>query len=423
MNSLPDMMRRAFSQLRNGRPNPVLLEIPRDILRGELPGDDIRYTNVVPVRSMGDLQNVKEAARMLLSAKRPIIQAGQGVLYAEATDELLELAEITQTPVMTTMAGKSAFPENHALALGTRSGTTTGMVVHFMNNSDLVFGVGTSFTRIHHSADLFDDKVIVHITNDPDDVNKDYSPDQAIVGDAKLVLRQVIDEVKAQLGSQSRKDTGSDDPAVEIKAVKDEWMKEWLPKLTSNETPINPYRAINDLLKTVDLSKSIVTHDSGSPRDQMMPFFETTTPRGFIAWGKSTQLGYSLGLALGAKMAAPEKLAVNVLGDYAFGMVGLDIETAVRERIPILTVVLNNKEMGIYGDNAFPTANDLYGMKYTEGDYVKVAEAMGAYGERVEQPQEIVPAFKRAIEKIEAGQTALVEIMTDGKEKSFSHRG
>ena len=109
-------------------------------------------------------------------------------------------------------------------------------------------------------------------------------------------------------------------------------------------------------MNTVDRSKTIVTHDSGSPRDQSIPFFETTTPRGFIAWGKSTQLGYSLGLAMGARLAAPEKLAVNIIGDYGFGMVGMDVETAVREKIPILTIILNNSDMGIYGPGSFPTA-------------------------------------------------------------------
>ena len=130
---IPEMMRRAFSQIRMGRPGPVLLEIPSDILRGDFPDDSLIYTPVTPRRSAGDPDDVREAARILLSAKRPVIQAGQGVLYAEAWDELLELAELTQTPVMTTMAGKSAFPENHPLSLGTRSGTTTGPVVHFID--------------------------------------------------------------------------------------------------------------------------------------------------------------------------------------------------------------------------------------------------------------------------------------------------
>ena len=417
---VPEMMRRAFTQVRTGRPGPVLLEVPSDILRGEVPGGLADYTPVTPRVSSGDPQDVREAARMLLAAKRPVIQAGQGVLYAEAWDELLELAELTLAPVMTTMAGKSAFPEDHPLSLGTRSGTTTGPVVHFIDKADLIFGIGCSFTRIHYGADRFDSKVIVHCTNSLDDVNKDYDPDHAVVGDAKLVLSQLIEEIKLQLGSASR--VAPNGTATEVAAVRKEWMKDWLPLLTSDEVPINPYRVIWDLMNTIDRKNAIVTHDSGSPRDESIPFYETISPRGFIAWGKSTQLGYSLGLAMGARMAAPDKLAVHIIGDYGFGMVALDIETCVRERIPILSIVLNNSAMGIYSPNSFPTANDLYGTKYTGGDFAKVAEAMGSYNARIEKPEEIVPAIKTATRVIEAGQPAVLEFITK-EEHAFPFRG
>ena len=417
---IPEMMRRAFSQIRMGRPGPVLLEIPSDILRGDFPDDSLKYTPVTPRLSAGDPDDVREAARILLSAKRPVIQAGQGVLYAEAWDELLELAELTQTPVMTTMAGKSAFPENHPLSLGTRSGTTTGPVVHFIGHADLIFGIGCSFTRIHYGADRFDSKIIVHCTNSLEDVNKDYDPDHAVVGDAKLVLGQLIEEVKVQLGSAARVEPNG--VAGEIKSVRDDWMKEWLPLLTSDEVPINPYRVIWDLVNTIDRRNAIVTHDSGSPRDESIPFYETISPRGFIAWGKSTQLGYSLGLAMGAKMAAPDKLAVHIIGDYGFGMVALDIETAVRERIPILSIVLNNSAMGIYSPNSFPTANDLYGTKYTGGNFAMVAEAMGGYNARIENPADIVPAIQTATKVIDAGQPAVLEFITK-EEQAFPFRG
>ena len=417
---IPEMMRRAFTQIRTGRPGPVLLEIPSDVLRGDFPDDVVNYTPVTPRMSAGDPHDVKEAARLLLSAERPVIQAGQGVLYAEAWDELLELAELTLAPVMTTMAGKSAFPEDHPLALGTRSGTTTGPVVHFLDKADLVFGIGCSFTRIHYGADRFDSKVIVHCTNSLDDVNKDYDPDHAVVGDAKLVLAQIIEEVKLQLGSATR--VAPNGVATEVAAVRQEWMKDWLPLLTSDEVPINPYRVIWDLMNTIDRKNAIVTHDSGSPRDESIPFYETISPRGFIAWGKSTQLGYSLGLAMGARMAAPDKLAVHIIGDYGFGMVALDIETCVRERIPVLSIVLNNSAMGIYSPNSFPTANDLYGTKYTGGDFAKVAEAMGSYNARIEKPEEIVPAIKTATRVIEAGQPAVLEFITK-EEHAFPFRG
>jgi len=185
-----------------------------------------------------------------------------------------------------------------------------------------------------------------------------------------------------------------------------------MPKLTSDEVPINPYRVVWDLMHAVERERTIINHDSGSPRDQMSPFFETLGPRGFIGWGKSTQLGYGLGLAIGAKLAAPDKLVVNVMGDAAFGQVGLDFETTVRERIPILVIVLNNSGMAIYGPDRFPVAQERYGTKNLSGDYAKMAEAMGGYNERVERPVEVAPAIRRAQQVVAAGQPALLEIIT-----------
>ena len=416
---IPEMMRRAFSQLRSGRPSPVLLEAPTDILQGNIDESMLDYTPVKPFRAAGDPKDIRDAAKALLAAKRPVIHAGQGVLYAEAWAELKQLAELLQAPVMTTLSGKSAFPEDHPLSLGTGSGTTTGPVVHFVQRADLVFGIGCSFTRTHFGVDVPQGKVMIHSTNDAEDINKDYSVDCAIWGDAKLVLTQLIDEIKGKAGPSGRKE--NTEPAKEIEAVRGEWLAQWMPKLTSDETPINPYRVIWDLMHTIDRKQSVVTHDSGSPRDQMIPFFEAISPRGFIGWGKSTQLGYGLGLAMGAKMAAPEKLAVNVMGDYAFGMVGLDIETAVRERIPILTIVLNNSAMGIYDTDRFPVANERYGTKYLTGNYAQVAEALGGYNEKVEAPEEIIPAIQRAQQVIATGQPALLEIITR-EERAFSYK-
>ncbi len=418
--SIPDMMRRAFGQLRNGKQGPVLLELPSDILMQEIPDQMItEYKSPLVHKSAGDPQDIKEAARLLLSAKRPVIQSGQGVLYAEASAELQELAEITGIPVMTTMAGKSSFNETHPLSLGTRSSTTTDMVVHFLKQSDLVLGVGCSFTRIHYGMNLLNSKAIIHITNSSDDLNKDYSPDHAVIGDAKLVLKDLISEVKSQLKENASFEKF--DFSNELNSVKESWFKQWNPKLTSNETPISPYRVIHELMQNTDPKKTIVTHDSGSPRDQVMPFYNTVNPNGFIAWGKSTQLGYSLGLAMGAAMAEPDKIAVNIIGDYGFGMVGLDIETAVREQIPVFTIILNNSAMGIYRPENFPTANDLYSTKYTGGNFSMMAESMGSYNEQVTNPDLLSDAVKRCVSVVKSGKPAVLEVITK-EEPDMPHR-
>ena len=218
----------------------------------------------------------------------------------------------------------------------------SGPLHHFMSRSDLVFGIGSSFTRHGMSMNIPGGKTLIQATNDARDINKDYDVDYPILGDAKLVLRQMIDACREIVGDSRRNDQATE---REIDVERQAWLKEWHAKLTNDDAPINPYRVIWDFMQAVPPEEAIVTHDSGSPRDQMMPFYRSNGPRTYLGWGKSHGLGTGLGLVIGAKLAAPEKVCVNFMGDAAFGMTGLDFETAVRSRIPIITVVLNNFTM------------------------------------------------------------------------------
>ena len=407
---VPELMRRAFTKLRSGRPGPVLLEIPTDVAAEELGDAAFDYEPPPVVRTAGDPEAIRKAARALLDAQRPIIHVGQGVLYAEATDQLVEVAELLQAPVMTTLSGKSAFPENHPLSVGTGASSTTGGVHRFLSRADLVFGIGCSFTKNGFAVPITPGKTVVHATNDDADINKDLNCHFPVVGDARLVLGQILEELKLQGAAQ--RPPADQSLIEEIRTVKREWLDQWMPKLTSDEVPINPYRVVWDLMHEVDLDNVIVTHESGSPREQVVPFWEARGPRSFIGWGKSTQLGYSLGLAMGAKLAEPDKPVINIMGDAAFGAVGLDIETAVRADIPILTIVLNNSAMAIYQDSRFPVSVERYNIKGLSGQFAEVAEAMGAYSEKITDPAEIVPAIKRALEVTRGRRTALLEFIT-----------
>ena len=413
---VPELMRQAFTKLRSGKPGPVLLEIPQDLSADEISEEDFDYIPPQHMRTAADPQSITRAVRGLRSAQRPVIMAGQGVMYAEATAELMELAELLQIPVMTTLEGKSAFPENHPLSLGIGGSSQTGQVHRFLTNADVVFGVGVSFTKSSFTVPIPAGKTLIHLTNGDDDINKDYRSEYPILGDAKLALRQFIDELKAQ-GVPAR--AANQELADEIAALKEAWLAEWMPRLTSNEIPLNPYRVVWDIMHTVDLDNTIVTHESGSPREQVSPFWEARAPRSFIGWGKSTQLGYSLGLAMGAKMAAPEKMVINFMGDAAFGMVGLDVETAVRSGIPITTVVMNNSTMAIYPDSRIPTAVERYNIKELSGDFYQVGLALGAYAEQIHTPDEIKPAMQRAMEANANGRPALLEFITK-EEGTFS---
>jgi acetolactate synthase I/II/III large subunit len=353
-----------------------------------------------------------------VEARRPVIHAGQGVMYAEAAPELLELAELLQIPVMTTLEGKSAFPEDHALSLGTGGGgVNSGPVHHFLPQADVVFGVGCSFTRHGMATNIPAGKTIIHATNDERDLNKNYPAEHPILGDAKLVLRQFIDAARDILGPRPKRDGTA---ASDVQQAREAWLKEWMPKLTSNEVPITPYRVIWDFMQTINPRDAIVTHDSGSPRNQLVPFYRAATPRGYMGWGKSHALGTGLGLIMGAKLAAPDKFCVNFMGDAAFGMTGLDFETAVRCRIPITTIVLNNSAMAIER-HALVVSHDRYRTRDIGGHYADMGRAMGGQAERVEKSAEIAPALERARKANEAGQTVLLEFITS-EEIAFSHR-
>ena len=414
---VPDLMRRAYGYLRNGRPGPVMLEVPEDVFYDEI-DDGFAYRPVNATKSSGDPKDVAAAIRMLLAARDPIIHAGQGVLYAEATNELREFAELVNVPVMTTLLGKSAFPENHPLALGLGASAATKAVDHFLKKADLVFGIGCSFTQTWITAPVSADKTLIQISNDPLDLDVDRPIDQAILGDARLVLQQLIAEAHKQIASHGARSNNG--PAAEIRAVRDQWWSDWMPKLRSDEVPINPYRVIWELLQIVDRESTIVTHDSGFPREQLMPFYEVISPRGYVGWGNTTPLGSSLGIALGAKLAAPDKLVVNVMGDAAVGQGGMDFETAIRLRIPILTLVLNNSVITA-SEKQYPITVEKYGIKQLSGDYAGVARALGAMAERVEQPSEIVPAMRRALESIESGRTAVLEFITKEEQAVSKH--
>ncbi len=410
------VMRRAFNGLKNGRLGPCMVEVPMDVVKAKLDGMP-PYEVVRQVRSAGDPGDIDRAAKLLLDAKAPLIYAGQGVLYAEASDELVALANLLQTPVMTSVDGKSAFPEDHPLALGTGGIVYTGHGHHFLKEADVVLGIGCSFTphRITSPA-MAPTQRIIHATNDARDLYKTYNCEIGILGDAKLVLAQLIEAVKERLGKKKR----PAQVAQEIARLSEEWLAQWNAKLTSNERPINPYRVIHEFMRVVDPKDAIVTHDSGSPRDQILPFYKATRPRSYMGWGKSHQLGTGLGLTIGAKVAAPDKFCVNFMGDAAFGMTGLDFETAVRAGIPICTVVLNNSTMAIEIPH-MKLSHEKHKARDLGGNYAALARELGGWSERVDDPAKIADSFKRARKATEEGKAALIEFITSA-ETAFSHR-
>ena len=409
---LPNAMRRAFSRLRNGRGGPAIVEVPTDLWNEEI--GDLDYSPVIRARTAPDPADVRRAAELILAARRPVIYAGTGVHWAEAWPQLRRFAELLAAPVTTSIGGKSAFPEDHPLSLGSGGNAIPKPVHHFIAQSDLVIGIGCSFTETNFGIRFPRGKKFIQATLDPDHLAKDVPIVAALLGDAALTLDALNNEL-SQTIKTPRDRSGI---AAEIAAVRAEWMEEWQPLLSSNETPLSPYRVIAELMRAVDPNNTIITHDAGSPRDQISPFWISTVPLSYLGWGKTTQLGMGLGLAMGAKLARPEKLCINVWGDAAIGFTGMDFETAVRERIPILSILFNNFSMAIEL-KVMPISTEKYRSTDISGDYAAMARAFGGYGERVTEPGDIEAAIKRGIAATEAGTPALLEFIT-GKEVRIS---
>jgi len=400
---VPDYMRRAFTHLRSGRPGPVLLIVPRDL--GEYDEAEHPYVPVKGWRTGPDADDVKAAIKALRAAKDPLLFVGEGVYYADATAELLQFAEAAQVPVLTTLKAKGAFPENHPLSVGVR-GT---LAAHYLNKCDLLFSIGASLfpNRFSHSIPEPQKKTIVQCTVDMADINRSYETRHAVIGDAKLTLKALTDE----LGGSARKNSKLID---EIRAGKEEFMAKYRPMMESKETPINPYRVIGDLMKVLDPKASFVTADSGSTRDQTSTVYESHIPRGHLGWGNVSTLGFSFAGALAAKLAYPERQCVNITGDAGVCYMMGSFEAAARYGIGVTTIHINNGGYSGYGPGFWGAGHDPYTWKVSDHASAcmsSMARAVGFHGEDVSEPSQVIPALKRAFDENAKGRPAYLEFI------------
>ena len=413
---IPSIMRRAFTALRSGSPGPVVLEMPQDVLMTEVPDGSLEYEPVGRGhKAAPDAEEVAKAADLLVNAKMPILNLGGGVLSAEAWDEAKELAELLSMPVATTLVAKGVFPEDHPLSMGMgcypRSRYASGAALHMNRKADVVLAVGNSY-RLPNGTDgrpIPEGVSLIHVNADEADLNKTYQADVPILADAKLALRAILDAVKERVGPG--KGGLKEEVVAEIKQARDKHMGEWEAVFNDTSSPTNGYRVVHELAKLIDPDKTIALHDAGGSRGYLSPFWTATKPRSYLGMGGMAAMGWSLGAAIGAKLGRPDHLVVHLLGDASFGMVGMELETAVRMGLPTLTILVNNEGtggglMGMESPSGPPPA-----MAQLTGNWSKVAEGLGAYSERVEDPLEVGPALKRAIAATQNGQAALVEVM------------
>lgn len=402
------VMRRAVHGLRNGAPGPVVVELTQDVCAQQVPPAERTYRSPPQARQVPAADAVAAAAALLRAAERPLLWAGAGVLAAGASDELARLAELLAAPVFCTMPGKSALPDTHPLCLGAGSGTTTLAAHRWLQECDVLLALGASLTRSPYAQAVRPEVRIIHNSVNVDDLNKDEAAAVALPGDAGLTIRALIEE----LGPQP---AGADAVAAtvaRVAALRDQWLADWNPVLTSDEEPLSYYRVVHALNEMLDADASIVTHDAGAPRDCMVPFYRATVPHSYVGWGKTTHLGFGLPLMIGAKLAHPDKFCLNVMGDGAFGMSGFDLETAVRADVAITTLVLNNGAMATYSgaqDMIGPAARAA-GVSTMSGNYAALAESLGAHGIEVRSAPELHRALKEARRLNAAGCPALIDV-------------
>jgi len=402
----PDYVRRAFTQLRSGRPGPVLLIVPRDL--GEYEEDEHPYAPVKGWRSGPDPDDVKAAVRALAAAKDPLLHVGEGVLYADATRELLQFAELAQLPVLTTLKAKSAFPEDHPLSVGVRG----SLAEHFLRKADVLFSIGSSLfpNRFSHAVPDADRKTIIQCTVDTLDINRSFETRHAVIGDARLTLGALIDELSTRAGGARKKPELID----EIRAGKQAFLAKFRPLMESSDTPINPYRVIGDLMKVLDPGASFVTADSGNTRDQTSTVYESRIPRGYLGWGNVSTLGFSLAGTVAAKLAHPERQCVHVTGDAGVCYMMGNFEAVARYRIGITTIHINNGGYSGYGPGFWGAGHDPYTWKVSDhasACMAAMARAVGFYGEDVTEPSEVIPALGRAFDENAKGRPAFLEFI------------
>jgi acetolactate synthase-1/2/3 large subunit len=374
---------------------------------------DYRAVSTQPrLRSGADPAGIAAAVEMIAKAKRPYLYAGAGVLFSGASAELVRLAELLTLPTATTLNGKSAFPENHPLSLGlggfVRGRYHTLPAAEIAGKADVIVAVGCGFKYEATRKRPHDGVKLIQIDVEPGEINRSQLADVALLGDARLVLNQLVDHAKAHLSAERLKAVQARQD--EIDALKRRWSEISAPLLESTDMPINPFRVTKELCALIDPKRTIMLHDAGTVRGTICYHYMATEPRGFLGFGAASSMGWSLGAALGAKKAHPDKLVVALIGEEAFQETAMDLETSVRNEAPVMIIVNNNRKQ--VGASSRNDRRLDYARFHSGLDIRSFAESLGAHAVRIADPDALSAGLAQAIARVEAGRTTVVEIVT-----------
>ena len=417
---LPTVMNRAFGEMLGGRRGPVVVSLPMDV-QAEAAEVEVNVSPLdVAGRSAADPQAVARAAELLLSAQRPLILAGGGVLAAEASPALQALAEHLGAAVITTFAGKGCFPEDHPLYgwhAGSK-GTTCGNAL--ARSTDVLLAVGCRFAD--ETASSFRQGVsfsipptkLIHADIDPGEVGKNYPAEVGLVGDARAVLEQLLQEVRARA---PRRESAGTAYFQEIQRLKDEWSRELSPYRDSDRVPVTISRFIKELRAALARDAIVVT-SAGNPQAQVLQEFAFYQPHTNITSAGFSTMGFTLPAAIGAKLAAPQQQVVGVTGDGDFLMTMQELATAVQYDVPVVMCVLNNMgwqsirdlQISAFGrERVLATEFTREGQPYTP-HFADIGRAFGCHSQRIESAEEVAPALGRAFA---SGRPSVIEVMVN----------
>jgi acetolactate synthase-1/2/3 large subunit len=421
---IPLIVRQAFHIATTGRPGPVLIDVPKDCLQNMMtwhwPTDEEVLESLPGYKpnTKGHSRMIKEAARLILDSKQPVLYVGGGVLKARAADALRELAELIDTPVVTTLMARGAFPDSHPLCLGMPGMHGNATAITAMQKSDLLINLGARFDdRITGKVSTFaPDAKIIHVDIDPAEQGKVRRPDVPIVGDCRLVIEELVKTIKEMLANG------------EVQADISAWKSRvsgWQEQFPMYYSPNEPGEALKPqfcLEKLHELAPAGTILCSGVGQHQMFSsqFWKFEEPYTWVNSGGLGTMGFSIPAAIGAKVARPDRTVWAVDGDGCFQMTAQELVTASVERIPIKVAVLNNSYLGMVRQWQEMFYDERYSEVYLSPelpDFVKWAEAMGCVGIRVESPEEVEPAI--ALANSINDRSVVVEFRVDAGEKVF----
>jgi len=393
---VPGVVKEAFHIARTGRPGPVLIDIPVDVSRGELEyvWPDVAYLPGYKPTYRGHAKQIKQAARMISTARKPLLYVGGGVIASGAAKELKELAELMQVPVTTTMMGKGGFPEDHHLWIGMPGMHGAKYTNYSITETDLLIAVGVRFDdRVTGKLSAFANKAkVIHIDIDPAEIGKNKVADVPVVGDAKSILAGIVGELR-KMAAQPRTDAWM--------RVIDDWRKRFPLHYAAEKGVIYPQYVVERISELTKDRETIICTEVGQNQMWACQFYTVRHPRSWASSGGLGTMGYGLPAAIGAQIGRPDALVIDIAGDGSIQMNSQEMATAAINNLPVKVVILNNGFLGMVRQ----WQELFYQRRYSASvlsrdipDFVKLAEAYGWMGERVSDPENVDSALRRTFD-------------------------